>query len=413
MDRNHTNYEGLHQGLDVLCRDIDDTMIITYLCVNSTARNELGLKPLTYEYMGDYAEDVKDITTVPLADLLEYNLKDCLATAWLYKKNYPRMIKEKQLQVYEMVKQPDIESICHTEMTGMCLDIDEVKKANKELSEFKEATLTTLYTNQLVIDFNKVLRKTAWEKDFADRKAKAKKPENIKPKELNRFDELIFNPNSGKQVATLLHEVLNLPVLSTTDKGAPSTGNKVLKKLLKDANEELSELLNCLIDITDVSIILNNFLKAMLYDSVLHEDGYYYLHGNFKTTGTVSGRLSSSNVNLQNLPSHSKYSKVIKKCFIAPKGWIFSGADSNSLEDMISALVTKDPNKLKVYTDHYDGHALRSHSYFPDEMPDITKALIEADDEILGNFYEVTLDDGTKQYLRENSKEFKQYKQGD
>lgn len=56
---------------------------------------------------------------------------------------------------------------------------------------------------------------------------------------------------------------------------------------------------------------------------------------------------------------------------MAPPGWLFVGADFASLEDRISALLTKDPNKLKVYTDGFDGHALRAVSYWPDEMPDI------------------------------------------
>lgn len=77
-------------------------------------------------------------------------------------------------------------------------------------------------------------------------------------------------------------------------------------------------------------------------------------------------------MNLQNIPSTgSIYAKLIKSCFKAPKGWIFSGADFASLEDRISALTTKDPNKLKVYTDGYCGHCLRAYAYFSEQMPDI------------------------------------------
>lgn len=74
---------------------------------------------------------------------------------------------------------------------------------------------------------------------------------------------------------------------------------------------------------------------------------------------------------MQNIPAGSVYGKVIKKCFAAPSGWIFCGADFNSLEDYISALTTKDPNKLKVYIEGYDGHCLRAFSYFRDKCPDI------------------------------------------
>jgi len=77
-----------------------------------------------------------------------------------------------------------------------------------------------------------------------------------------------------------------------------------------------------------------------------------------------------------NLPSSGTiYAKPIKKCFEAPPGWLMVGADFSSLEDRISALTTKDPNKLTVYTDGMDGHAFRAAYYFPSKMPDITKQL--------------------------------------
>ena len=135
---------------------------------------------------------------------------------------------------------------------------------------------------------------------------------------------------------------------------------------------EQARVLKALIAVAEVSIILNTFVNAFLTRTVLKGDGLYYLHGNFNLGGTVSGRLSSSKINLQNLPSSgSKYAKDIKQCFIAPPGWVLVGADFSSLEDKISALTTKDPNKLKVYTDGYDGHCLRAYSYFGDQMPDI------------------------------------------
>lgn len=74
----------------------------------------------------------------------------------------------------------------------------------------------------------------------------------------------------------------------------------------------------------------------------------------------------------QQLPSTgSRFAKPVKKCFKAPKGWIFCGIDFNSLEDRISALTTKDPNKLDVYIKGFDGHSLRAYYYWKDQMPDI------------------------------------------
>jgi DNA polymerase-1 len=134
---------------------------------------------------------------------------------------------------------------------------------------------------------------------------------------------------------------------------------------------EQIKVLDALIAIAEVDIILNTFIATFISRAILKDDGVYYLHGNFNLGGTVSGRLSSSKPNLQNIPSNSKYAKHIKKCFIAPPGWIMMGADFSSLEDRISALTTKDPAKLKVYEDNYDGHCLRAFAYFNEQMLDI------------------------------------------
>lgn len=79
----------------------------------------------------------------------------------------------------------------------------------------------------------------------------------------------------------------------------------------------------------------------------------------------------NSNPNLQNLPSGSKYGELVKSCFQAPPGWAYVGLDFNSLEDMISALTTKDPNKLDEYIKGYDGHSLRSWAYFKEDIEGI------------------------------------------
>ena len=83
-------------------------------------------------------------------------------------------------------------------------------------------------------------------------------------------------------------------------------------------------------------------------------------------------------MNLQNLPAGGDLGKLIKSCFAAAYGSIFCGADFASLEDRISALTTKDPEKLKVYTSGFDGHCLRAYTYFGDRMPDIDPTSVES-----------------------------------
>lgn len=107
-------------------------------------------------------------------------------------------------------------------------------------------------------------------------------------------------------------------------------------------------------------------------------------------------RLLPNTWNLQNLPASSRYAKWIKSCFKAPPGWLFLGLDFASLEDRISALTTKDPNKLRVYTDGFDGHSLRAAAYWPDKMPEITYKLSKKN--LGGKFYKITVGSKTDFY---------------
>lgn len=187
-----------------------------------------------------------------------------------------------------------------------------------------------------------------------------------------RIQRLKFNPNSDQQVGNLLYNYLGLPILDYTDTKQPSTSGKTLVKLSKHTNnKEYLAIIMALIGLTQVSKILTSFIPAF-ENAVQQPDGSWRLYGNFNLGGTVSARLSSSSPNLQNLPSNSIYGKLIKKCFGCINGWLFGGADFNSLEDMVSALTTRDTNKMRVYTDGFDGHSLRAFSYFKDQMPNIT-----------------------------------------
>jgi DNA polymerase-1 len=145
-----------------------------------------------------------------------------------------------------------------------------------------------------------------------------------------------------------------------------------IEELISHATQQnQKDLLQRLIAYKQVEKILSSFIPAF-EDACLAPDGWHYLYGSFNPGGTLSGRLSSSDPNLQNLPATgSKYAKLIKEMFRAPPGKLFVGLDFNSLEDMISALTTKDPNKLKVYTDCFDGHCLRAAYYFQDQLQHI------------------------------------------
>ncbi len=355
---------GMLFGMGILLRDWDDTRIISYLAYNSCSRNSYGLKDQAQEFSGNYAiEEIKDITKIPVEDLLRYNLVDALSTWYVYHKNYPKMVNDQQLDIYETIFKPAILDVIQMQLTGMPVNMKKVVVARKKLEADEAAALGKL-VNMPMIDQLIDIKNQRW----VD-----KKNSEYKVKRVTLADAIeVFKPNSDPQLRELLYEILGLPVIDLTKTKMASTGGETLEKLVNHTTDpQVIQLLKGLIELKEVSIILSTFIPA-LERSVRGPDRWHYLFGDFNLGGTVSGRLSSSNPNMQNIPATgTKYAKIIKECFEAPPGWLLIGLDFNSLEDRISALTTKDPNKLKVYTDGYDGHSLRTFYYFREQLPGI------------------------------------------
>lgn len=369
MKRDLTNVEALLRGLEVFTKTFHDTKLIAYLALNSTARNNLGLKNLALPYLGDYGlddEDFTDISALDPEEVLEYNLKDTIGTFYVFEKYFKLMEEEGQLDLYNNLFIPSMTNILQMGLHGMPIDLDEVAKLKAELTTEYNRCISSLNSNT----YGKLMRKLRCIDKFyhANNTWKTKREPldyfyNLNHKDVN------VNYNSGNQIAKLLYDFCCLPVIDLTKTKAPATGVKTLKKLVNYAyNEEIKEFIELLIDLSAVSKILDAFIPAFEDAYVCPKTGQAYLFAYFNLGSVVSGRLSCSGPNLQQLPSNSKYAKAVKRCFKAPDGWLFVGYDFDSLEDYVSALTTKDPNKLKVYTDGYDGHSLRASTYYADKI---------------------------------------------
>lgn len=355
--------EGLLHGMDIMLRNWDCTKLITYLATNSCAGNHLSLKEQAQEYAGNYAQDdIKDIRLIPNEQLLRYNLIDGLCTWYTYEKHWDTLVADNQLDVYNSIFKPACEDIIQMQLTGMPMNMETVNQVAEEMETDRNQALKTIRESKLMKNFTLMLRQE-WVDD---------KNSKLKKKQVTLADcDIEFNPNSGPQLQKLLFDYIGLPVLGLTKNKQPTTDGDTIKALRTHTqSEDVKELLNALIDYKLVDKIITSFIPAFR-NAQPGPDGWHYLFGNLNLGGTVSGRLSASEPNLQTIPSGSKYAKKIKKCFEAPPGWIFCGLDFASLEDRISALTTKDPQKLKVYTDGYDGHSLRAYAYFGEQMPDI------------------------------------------
>lgn len=358
------DYVGLLHGVHTMNRKVHDTKIIVYLATNSTAGNELGLKQVSQPFIGSYAIDVEDITQHDLNIVLEYNLKDCLATFWVYKNYMPIMLKDNQERIYYDLMLPSLKVITQIQCVGMPIDMSKVKEAKAMLQGLEKEHTQALMVNPLVNQTTKELQ----EIELAKINSKLK----TKQHGIEKVQDYLFNPNSNAHLQHLLYSVAKLPVIDLTNTKQPATGGKTLKKLINHTQDtQTKEMIEHLIALADVSKILSAFIPA--FENAYPKADGHYLHGSFNLGGTLSGRLSSSDPNLQQLPSGSTFAKPIKKCFKGHSNWIFVGADFASLEDRINTLLTKDINKMKVYTDGYDGHCLRAYNYWKDKMPDINE----------------------------------------
>lgn len=361
--RHPLDWDGMLTGLEVLTRCFDDTKIITYLAKNSTARMEYGLKVLAQPFAGNWAEDeIKDIRRIPPEKILRYNLVDVLSTNYVHETYYPIMVEEEQEDLYHSLMLPSLTVIIQIECHGLPLIPERVQEVKKILEADISALTSKLDLNAYVLEATDRLQIAAMKTKNASLKVKQH------PREA--FNEPI-NYNSPKQLQTLLFDVMEMPILEWTDTKEPATGNKVLKALRKHTSDpEKLEVLEALYSYSKIDKIMSAFIPNF-ENAWLKADGMAYLHGSFNIGGTLSGRLSSSSPNLQQLPAGGDLGKLIKTCFAGGYGKIFCGADFSSLEDRISALITKDPNKLKVYLDGYCGHCLRAQAYFGEQMPDI------------------------------------------
>lgn len=316
--------EGLLYGLEIMLTNWEDTKLITYLATNSCAGNKLSLKDQAQAYAGNYAqEEINDITKIPPDQLLKYNLVDGLSTWYVYNKHYQKMIDDQQLDIYTNIFKPAIVDIIQMQLTGLPLNMKRVKEVKVILEADRDSATTRIQANPIIQQY--IYQKN---EDWV-----IEKNNTLKKKRVTIDDaKEEFNPGSGQQLQEVLFKQLGLPVIDLTKSKQPATGKDTLKALKHHTTDpNVISLLDALIDFSNVDIILNTFITAM-ENAALGSDGWYYLFGNFNLGGTVSGRLSSSNPNLQNLPSTgSKYAKVIKSCFQAPPGWLFCGLDFSSL----------------------------------------------------------------------------------
>ncbi len=170
-----------------------------------------------------------------------------------------------------------------------------------------------------------------------------------------------FNLASPKQLGVILYEKLGLPVLAKTAKGQPSTAEAVLSGLAEQGHE----LPVLLMEYRSLSKLKSTYTDR-LPEQINPLTGR--IHTSYHQAVTATGRLSSSNPNLQNIPIRTAEGRRIRQAFIAPKGYKLLAADYSQIELRIMAHLAQDPGLLDAFRNDRDVHKATASEVFGVEL---------------------------------------------
>ncbi|MHC4253897.1 MAG: DNA polymerase I, partial [Planctomycetota bacterium] len=174
-----------------------------------------------------------------------------------------------------------------------------------------------------------------------------------------------FKINSTKELARVLYEELGLPVVKKTPKGAPSTDSDVLGRL-----SQKHDLPKALLRYRQLSKLKSTYADA-LPGYVNRETGR--IHASFHQTVTATGRLSSSDPNLQNIPVRSELGRGIRQCFVAEEGRKLLSADYSQIELRLLAHLSKDARLVDAFNAGQDIHSAVAAELAGCPIEDVTK----------------------------------------
>ena len=173
----------------------------------------------------------------------------------------------------------------------------------------------------------------------------------------------VFNLGSPKQLQEVLYDKLELPVLKKTPKGQPSTAEEVLQQLAD--KYEIPQLILEYRSLTKLRSTYTDKLPLMINNKTGR------IHTSYHQAVAATGRLSSADPNLQNIPVRTEEGRRIRKAFIAPEGMKIVAADYSQIELRIMAHLSQDPNLLKAFKDDMDVHSATAAEVFGLSLDDV------------------------------------------
>ena len=254
-------------------------------------------------------------------------------------------------------------------------DAEIVYRVKRPLEEAMEKAGATKLFREVEVPLISVLARMEQNGILVDREVLAAQGEEIRAKlaiierDLYEIAGEEFNPNSPKQVAAVLFDHLGLPVIEKTKTG-PSTSARVLAELAAQ-----HPLPGKLIEYRELEKLLSTYIDR-LPAAINPETGR--IHTSFHQTSTATGRLSSSDPNLQNIPTRTEIGERIRRAFVAPDGSLLIGADYSQIELRLLAHFSGDPALIEAFKQGKDLHRMTASRIFAIPEDAVTEKLRDA-----------------------------------
>ena len=310
-------------GIEI--KPIEDTMLISYTLDAGTNRHNLDTlaeihlnhKNISYKELVGSGKKKLNFSDIDLEKSTEYAAEDADVTLRLYEYLSSRLNEEKLNKIYEVFEKPMVKILSKLESNGI--------KVNN------------LYLKKLSSKFEERLKKM--EKDIYKVAGKS------------------FNIASPKQLGEIIYNDLKIAKLKKTKKGSLATSAKVLEDLALSGHK----LPNLILVWRQVSKLKNTYTDA-LQDHISKKTKR--VHSSFLLAATNTGRLASSDPNLQNIPIKSEEGREIRKAFISEKKNILISADYNQIEMRILADIADVKELKKAFINNEDIHSLTASQVF-------------------------------------------------
>lgn len=304
---------------------IHDTMIMSWLIDENSQH---GLKPLSKVILGKEPKNWKDLNkSIDLfvtqeeimSELAEYCCEDVANTFLLYKHFFPQLEPAGALIDYERIEVKLIPVLTAMEMRGIKVDVSWLQQKQQDASK------ELVRLEKLILD---------------------------KIKEHTGNERALYNIRSPKQIETILFDVLKYPVVKETNSKKRSTDNEVLLDIVKKFKLTEDDIVPLLLKFRDLDKVNGTYFVALANQAGLTNT----IHANFLQHGTRTGRLSSSDPNLQNIPTrHDEWN--VRDAFIPREGYKFLIADYSQIELRMLAHFSRDEHMVNTFIEGGDIHA--------------------------------------------------------